>query len=84
MAWAASSELIGMLALAVSFVWFGSFASEHHATATFYPFTIALVFLPLTWRLHTRVLYLSTLGCLIAAPATASTSDRQGRHVRSQ
>src|SRR5438093_363811 len=27
MAWATSSELIGMLALAVSFVWFGSFAS---------------------------------------------------------
>ena len=80
MAWAAGSELIGMLALAVSFVWFGSFASERHATATFYPFAIALVFLPLTWRLHARSLYLSTLGCLIAAPAVLVSTGGANVH----
>ncbi len=61
MAYAVRSWLIGVLALFTASVWFSGFNFDSHSSwRALFPAAIAAAFLPLAWRIGSRVLYTAT------------------------
>ena len=61
MAYAVRSWLIGILSLATATIWFSGFNFDaQNYWHTFFPVLIAAAFLPLAWRIGSRVLYTAT------------------------
>ncbi|HEY8460151.1 MAG TPA: DUF2157 domain-containing protein, partial [Blastocatellia bacterium] len=71
MAWAARSWVIGLLAIAASYIWFSGFALDfHERLATFYPPLLAVTLLPLAWAIRSQALYALTFLGFICASLT--------------
>jgi uncharacterized membrane protein len=81
MAWAVRSWIIGVLALATSFIWFLGFQTDHNESAYFYPLILAIALLPLAWIIRSRVLYAGTLLGIVTAACDLAGYFGSGRQL---